>query len=305
MSDILDRVLADKAVDEQSWLDARRKGVTATEVAQLARGGASNRETLLSEKRTGERSFMGNAYTAWGLEREPVIAEWIRGKFGHQPSDALFHAPDNRRHLATPDGLHIKDGLVTIAEIKTSKDWLEPGTDAFLKTNYAAQMQWQMYVADVHECLFVWEQRLGEPGAFEVGERGHAWIERDNGHITELVRIADGFINELDNGTNDDPDDYAQLVSEYLRHKSHAEHSLKNADMVAQQIRERIGDREQFSISTTYGKVTLSTPKPTQRFDSTAFKEAEPDLYRAFVKETQAKPSLRITPPKEGAENVF
>lgn len=186
---LLDRVAADKNADEAQWFEARRNGVTATDVAKLEKGGGAIRAQLLQEKRTGERTFFGNAYTAWGLEREPVIGEWVEQKFGHKPSDVTFHADGNVRHLATPDGLHIKDGIVTIAEIKTSKHWLEPGTDAFMESHYMAQCQWQMMVTGVMECLFVWEQRLGEPGSFEVGERGHAWIERDNGHIAELFGI--------------------------------------------------------------------------------------------------------------------
>lgn len=300
MSTILDRVVVDKATDEQAWFEARRNGVTATEVRDLEAKGAAFRGDLLTSKRTGERTFTGNAYTNWGLEREPVIAADIELRFGHKPSDLLIHAPENVRHLATPDGLHLKDGMVSIAEIKTSKHDLHPAGDHFARANYMAQCQWQMYCAgdDVTELLFAWEQRLGEPGEFEAGELNFEWIERDQSHIERLIALADGFLAELD-GEADDPDDYAQLVSEYLRHKSHADHSLEAAALVAEQIRGLIGDREQFSIATTYGKVTLSTPKATQRFDSTAFKTAEPDLYKQFVKESQAKPSLRITPVKE------
>jgi hypothetical protein len=50
--------------------------------------------------------------------------------------------------------------------------------------------------------------------------------------------------------------------------------------------------------------LSLSTPKPTERFDSAAFKSAQPDLFREFVKVSQSKPSLRITALKEG-NDVF
>lgn len=307
MNTILERIVADKAKDEAAWLAARRKGVTATEVAQLEKNGAGYRQTLLQEKRNGERNFFGNAYTAWGLEREPVIAEWVQKTFGHWPSDALIHAPNNVRHLATPDCLYWRDGIITIAEIKTSKHWLEPGTEAFLQSPYMAQVQWQMMVAgdDVMECLFVWEVREGNPGDFKPGERGHAWIEREQGHIDELVGIADRFLEELDNGSTDDPADYAELVRERVDIDARIARLMEKRAGVDAEIVARIGDRSQFAISTPFGKVSWSTPKPSERFDSTAFKAAQPDVWREFVKLSQSKPSLRITPAKEVATDVF
>lgn len=305
MSTILERIVADKAQDEAAWLAARRQGVTATEVAQLEKNGAGYRQTLLHEKRNGERNFFGNAYTAWGLEREPVIAEWVQKTFGHWPSDALIHAPNNVRHLATPDGLYWRDGIITIAEIKTSKHWLEPGTEAFLQSPYMAQVQWQMMVADVMECLFVWEVREGQPGDFKPGQRGHAWIERDQGHIDELVMIADQFLEELDNGSTDDPADYAELVRERVEIDRRIGDLQEKRSRVDAQIIDRIGGRDAFSIATEFGKVSWSTPKPSQRFDATGFKSAQPDLYKQFVKSVQAKPSLRITPLKGVDVDVF
>ena len=302
---LLDRVVADKNVDELAWRDARRRGVTATDVAQLEKNGASFRAKLLSEKRSGDVSFRGNAYTAWGLEREPVIAGWVQETFGHSPSDVTFHAPTNERYLATPDGLHIKDGIVTIAEIKTSKHWLEPGTDAFMESHYMAQCQWQMMVADVWECLFVWEVRDGEPGDFKPGERGHAWIERDNGHIAELVGIAEQFLDELDNIVEDDPDDYAELIRERVWKMTQRKRVDDEIAQIDEQILARIGQRDSFHIETQFGKLSYTTPKPSERFDTTTFKKVHPDMWRDFVKRSQSKPSLRVTPVQEATNDVF
>lgn len=306
---LLDRMVADKQADEAAWLAARRQGVTATNVRDLEKSW-NNRKEMIAEKRTGIRSFHGNEYTAWGLEREPVIAAEIRRKFGHEPSDVTFHAHGNERYLATPDGLHIKDGLVTIAEIKTSGKSLHPGSEAFIKSHYMAQCQWQMMVAgdDVMECLFAWEVREGQPGSFTPGEMGFAWIERDNGHIAELIALADRFLDELDGKApevEDDPADYEYLVAEYLQFTNTANEYMDRAARVLAEIRERIGDRKHFSIETGAGKIVLNTPKPTSRFDSTAFKLAQPDVYAEFTKTSQAKPSLRITPSKEVSNDVL
>lgn len=302
---LLDRVVADKNKDEQAWFDARRQGVTATDIRELDKS-SSAWSRLLKEKRDDARTFTGNAYTNWGLEREAVISEQIQKKFGITPSDITFHAEANNRHLATPDGVALKDGLVTISEIKTSKHDLTPGGDGFNTANYFAQVQWQMYVAgdDVTECLFAWETRLGEPGAFTAGDLNFEWIERDEECIDRLIALADSFLAELD-GDGDDPDDYAELVYRHVQIQQRAKTLEVERAEVEAAIRSLIGDRSSFAVETQFGKVSFSTPKPSSRFDSTAFKSMHPDMYKEFSKPSQSKPSLRITAAKEAADDVF
>ena len=306
MNDLFSRAVVDKNKDESAWLAARRRGVTATEVAKLARGGAGYRNELLKEKRSGERTFFGNQYTAWGLEREPIIGEKIRKEWGFVLSDVLFHAPGNTRHLATPDGVYAKDGLVTIAEIKTGKNDLNPEGSYFASTGYLDQMLWQAYVCDADEILFVWEQHNNEwpiPTPFEVQS---VWIERNQARIEELIAVADSFLEELDSDDpGDDPDDYEELVTQYLLAKASCDKWAGVAAEYADQIRARIGERDSFSITTKLGKVSLSTPKPTERFDSVAFKKLQPSVYAEFVRISQAKPTLRITALKEEGNDVL
>ncbi len=307
MATLFDRAVADKTVDEEAWLRARRVGVTATEVSKLATPGESYALTLIKEKQTGERTFFGNQYTDWGLAREEVLVKNILEPEGFVGSDVLYHAPGNPRHLATPDGIYARDGFLMLAEIKTSKYDLDPEGEHFKKTSYYDQMQWQLYVAgdDVTEMLFVWEQHNDQwptPSPFEANK---AWIDRDQKRIEELIVIADKFLDQLDNGYEDDPADYAELVREHVVLKSRiAEWATRLAE-VEDEIRLRIGERPQFAIDTPYGRVSLSTPKPSQRFDSTLFKELQPDLYQTFVKTSQSKPSLRITAAKEETSDVF
>lgn len=307
MATLFDRAVADKTVDEEAWLRARRVGVTATEVSKLATPGESYALTLIKEKQTGERTFFGNQYTDWGLAREEVLVRNILEPEGFVGSDVLYHADGNPRHLATPDGIYARDGFLMLAEIKTSKYDLDPEGEHFKKTSYYDQMQWQLYVAgdDVTEMLFVWEQHNDQwptPSPFEANK---AWIDRDQKRIEELIVIADKFLDQLDNGYEDDPEDYAELVREHVVLKSRiAEWATRLAE-VEDEIRLRIGERPQFAIDTPYGRISYTTPKPSERFDSTAFKAAQPDIYKEYLKLSQSKPSLRITATKEESSDVF
>lgn len=202
------RAIADKSVDEIAWLNARREGVTATEISKLAQGQKAQRANILAEKVSGERSFTGNKYTDYGLEREPFISEQLRLQHGFTPSDVLFHAVENPRHLATPDGVHVdENGIITISEIKTGKNNLDPEGSDFAKTTYMDQMQWQMYVMGPNcvKCLFAWEQHdnvwvlhpdgVERPTSYAVEK---AWVLRDQERIDYLVSVADEFLADLD-----------------------------------------------------------------------------------------------------------
>jgi hypothetical protein len=202
------RALADKNVDEAKWLELRRTGVTATEVAKLATKRPGEIRNITTEKLTGERSFFGNKYTAWGLERESAIAKDLFKDHGILASDVLFHAPGNERHLATPDGVKVDtNGSITISEIKTSKFDLDPAGDHFAKTSYYDQIQWQMYVMGqtCTKCLFAWEThddnwQVGSDGIErpEPLDLNIAWIDRDEERIEVLLNVADTFLEEIE-----------------------------------------------------------------------------------------------------------
>lgn len=201
------RAIVDKNFSEELWLEERRKGVTATEIAKLAKGQPAARRDVLAEKVSGERTFFGNKYTDWGLERELELSSVLECDFGFEASDILFHAPANSRHLATPDAVLLVDEFTKIAEIKTSKNDLHPEGKFFAKSTYMDQMQWQMYVAgpECDECLFVWEQHDDFWVEDEFGvlrptplESQNEWIPRDDARIAELIVLADEFLVELD-----------------------------------------------------------------------------------------------------------
>lgn len=180
------RIVADGS-DRTTWLRARARGITATDVAKLA--GPRSIEAAAWEKLHGSR-FTGNAYTEHGKAREPKIAAWVRQEFGIEPSQALFHAEADRRHLATPDGLVLRQsGHLELAEIKTTtKVWRS------IPRNYLRQIWWQQYVLGAERTLMVWERH---EDFVPLGEPEFRWVDRDESEIERLVSLASKLINEL------------------------------------------------------------------------------------------------------------
>lgn len=185
-----DRFLVSKSLDETGWLEVRKHGISATEVA--------NASTPAGYKKVLETRLYGsdqqdNAYMAFGRDQEPIIAMWLKEEFGVMPNDWTICHGISRHHRATPDGLSL-DHLL-ISEIKTT------GTDFDGKVPiaYMRQMQWQMHVTDTSACIFAWMLRKETEQGFIP-----AWFEpktlrvkRDNEHIASLVVTADKLWKEI------------------------------------------------------------------------------------------------------------
>ena len=166
--------------DRVSWLRARSRGVTATDVARLSSRKAVER--VAQDKLLGT-GFGGNAFTDHGRAREPEIAKWVRARHGILPSSALYHAHGEQAHLATPDGVAVRGGAVVLCEIKTTGHaWRS------IPRSYLRQVWWQQYVLGAERTLVVWEQHRD---FVPVGREPECrWVERDDNEIHVLVGLA-------------------------------------------------------------------------------------------------------------------
>ncbi len=175
--------------DRISWLRARSRGITATDVAGLS--GAASIQRAADHKLGAGPRFGGNAYTDHGRQREPEIASWVAATHGIQPSSALFRAEIEHRHLATPDGIGFDgSGRVMLAEIKTTnKQWRT------IPRNYLRQVWWQQHVLGAERTLFVWEEHDDFVPLHD--EPKCLWIDRDEREIAKLVGLATELIDEL------------------------------------------------------------------------------------------------------------
>lgn len=259
--------------EREKWLAERRAGVTATEVRDLASGKLRVQDLIDLKLGRKTDTFTGNAYTEWGKQREPVIAEGLRG-LGFEPESRVFHHPENSRHLASPDGIQVTwDEALWASEIKTSgKPLLPITTAAFKASGYGDQVQWVMHVLGAVRCLIVVEQRLfvegareGEP-VFEAGEKDTAWIDRDEARIAELVRIADDFLAELDRQREDGAPEIDEEIDthalNYLRGLA-AEKEGKALKETAYKALVAAGVSQESPLA----RVTFTPGKPAEEFD--------------------------------------
>lgn len=186
---------------EAEWLDARRKGVTASEIAVLMGLSPYSSPYKLFHQKTGTLPADDDSAR---MERGRVLEPYVAGKFAERYRDVevlgsgreLYAHRDRHWQLATPDRLvhpfhdigrctcgpgpdgygHEApcgwelDTPYAALECKTddgSGEWGEPGTDE-IPVHYRAQVLWQMDVLGVETayvaCLRIrqWDVRVYE-----------------------------------------------------------------------------------------------------------------------------------------------
>lgn len=184
-----------RSTEREAWLEARRGGVSATQVAAAATPSGFNE---VVEQRRNPVDIEPNAFMIFGNEAEPEIMRFAHQEFGLLPQDWLIADETDPRFFATPDGLSLSH--TEIAEVKTTGDpW--DGTETNVKKlpiKYRRQVQWQLMCTGAERCLFLW--MLREPdtqGWFYMPwlEPKHVWIERDPLMISELVATANRLLS--------------------------------------------------------------------------------------------------------------
>lgn len=252
----------------QAWLNQRAGGFTATEARDWTN--PSKRRKIIEAKVTGNTEDLSHIpAVAHGNLREPIIAEWVQGKFDIEPCDNVYSRAGEPRHLASPDGISrdpftreiiVGRSDAILCEIKTSKHDLNPGTvdtdgildviepeSHFDRSGYYTQMQWQMYVMNAVRTLFVWEQHDGtidpETGTFRpIGPPRWVWVPRDDVLIDKLVNdVAPRALAEIDAAraaaaggmppASDADPEVAALTAELLK--------ARDAEAVAKKVKEQ------------------------------------------------------------------
>jgi len=175
--------------NRDEWLEARKGGVTATEVAKAATP-AGYIEAL--DQRMFPTEIIANDVMVFGSESEAELMRYAHREHGILASDWLIASEAGGQYLATPDGISVDHS--TIAECKTG------GTiPKSVPRAHRDQCQWQLFVSGAERCLYVFQQRVpDDAGWFYFGllEPITFWIDRDDTRIGQLIEVADRLIGE-------------------------------------------------------------------------------------------------------------
>lgn len=280
-------LLPDHPVESPEWFAARAGGVSASDMHLIGRDTIAAFAELKARK-LGQSTFHGNAYTAWGKEREPAIAERVEFEFDVHPTDRIAQSDIDPRWLASPDG--IGDML---GEYKTTgTDWPLDVQD--IPPSYYDQVQWAQFVLGIDQTVFAWEVRLGSAPYFTPGGYRRIIIPHNPKRVAELLDAAERFwVYYQGEQTPGEWDDMLARWADMTRRS--AELAAERAELDAE-IRERAG-ADDLAVKSDLGSISLAFPKPRATFDATAFKQDHPDLHSQYMTTTPpAQKTLRVTP---------
>jgi putative phage-type endonuclease len=155
------------AASEAEWLEARRRGVTASEIAVvMGLSPYSSPFALYHRKRGDLPEQADNTAMALGRYLEEFVTEQFEDRSGlHVMAAGLFAHPDRPWQMATPDRLICEGShcgyppgacdcthdVIAVLECKTSASydgWGEDGGDE-IPVHYRCQVLWQMDVLGV------------------------------------------------------------------------------------------------------------------------------------------------------------
>jgi putative phage-type endonuclease len=136
----------------KKWYEIREKKISATNISTII--GVNNFKTkleLLNDKVHG-LDKIENIYTKHGNKFEEIAIDILEKKFNIIIDDIGFKLSDKYDFLgATPDGITIYNNNISLVEIKCP---LTRKINGLPSLNYYCQMQTQMEVFDVENCIF-------------------------------------------------------------------------------------------------------------------------------------------------------
>jgi len=291
-----------------NFLAQRKKGIGGSDIAAIL--GVSKFKTALDVylSKTTEQPEQQGEHLYWGHALEnPIIDRFIRDTGAN-----VIRQPEMRRHpqhqwaIANADALIMNgDTIEAILEIKTSsafksREWGADDTDE-VPIEYIAQVQWYMWIYNLQEAY---------TAALMGGNQYRQYhITRDDELIAMLAEKAQAFwqnhvIPRIPPNPQDGADaqklypsdngDAAQADSDTLT--AYAE--LKELKAQEKELKAQIAAKEDllkikignYSTMQANGN-TLFTWKAqsSSRFDSSAFKNAHPDLYRQYTKTSETR----------------
>lgn len=131
------------------------------------------------------------------------------------------------------------------------------------------------------------------------------WFKNGQSKFQPLPRVDDGKIEDLisaylngDEGYHYEveiPEQFSALEQEYLLLTARMDALKMRQDEVKAQLMQMMEQNKQKSIKTSYASYAYVPSTNKKTFDSKLFKDTEPDHYEHYLKETETKPSIRIT----------
>lgn len=303
--------------DRAEWLQLRRSGIGGSDAAAVV--GLSKYSTPLQvyyDKLGESDSDNESEAMYWGNQLEPVILK----EYAERTGNTVLKPPGILRRKDAPFMLASLDGYTAdgkIVEIKTagrSDGWGEPGTDE-IPENYLLQVQHYMAVtgfkeADVAVLIGGQDFRLYAVPADEdlqtlLIEREAEFWERIKAQIPpEPVSAEDfaKFLRPKPGTTITATEDVNEAVSKLKGVKKALKDYESDKETLETFIKQFMADNEVLLDAAGKVLVNWKGTKAPLKFDAKALEEAQPDIYKQYLKLGSPGRPFRVQMDKQKKE---
>lgn len=292
-----------EGLSREEWLRYRKCGIGGSDVAAILGISKWNSAISLWLDKTNQTNepVEENEAMQWGTIMEPIIRNHFAEVTGKTVVEvkAILQHPEHPFMLADVDGLTTDDeGNPAILEIKTASEYKRAEWENDIPSYYQTQVQHYLCVTGVQKAFVA---VLIGGNSFKVYE-----VDADVEIQSMLIAVEKDFWNKVQNmirpemdgsdaaknlldslyhgGIEEEivmPDEAIEYVDAYVEACAEEDNAKAKKQEASNHIKEIMGD---YDKATCLGHSISWKPVSSERLDSKALKEAEPEIYAKYVK---------------------
>ena len=297
-----------EGLSREGWLRYRKCGIGGSDVAAILGISKWNSAISLWLDKTNQTNepVEENEAMQWGTIMEPIIRNHFAEVTGKTVVEvkAMLQHPEYPFMLADVDGLTEDDaGNPAILEIKTASEYKRAEWENDIPSYYQTQVQHYLCVTGVQKAYVA---VLIGGNSFKVYE-----VDADAEIQSMLIAVEKDFWNKVQNmirpemdgsdacknlldsiykgGINEQiilPDEAIEYLDMYIEATADMDSAKAKQQEASNHLKEIMGD---YNTAQCMGHTISWKPVTTERLDSKALKEAEPDLYSKYVKTSTSR----------------
>ena len=297
-----------EGLTKEQWLRYRKQGIGGSDVASLLGISKWKSEIELWLDKTNQTNEppVENEAMTWGTIMEPIIRNHFAEVTGKTVVElkAMLQHPEHPFMLADVDGVTVDDaGNPAILEIKTASEFKRSEWEEDVPAYYQTQIQHYLCVTGIKKAY--WVVLIGG-NSFKIYE-----VDADDEIQAMLIAVEKNFWNKVQNmirpemdgsdaaknlldslyrgGVSEEivmPEEAIEYVDAYIEACVEEDNAKAKKQEASNHIKEIMGD---YDKATCLGHSISWKPVSSERLDTKALKEQEPEIYAKYAKTTVAR----------------
>ena len=297
-----------EGLSREEWLKWRKRGIGGSDVASLLgiSKWKSEIELWLDKTNQTNESPVENEAMQWGTIMEPIIRNHFAKVTGKAVVElkAMLQHPEYPFMLADVDGVTVDDdGNPAILEIKTASEYKRSEWDEGVPVFYQTQIQHYLCVTGIKKAYCA---VLIGGSSFRICE-----LDADEELQAILIAVEKNFWNKVQNMIRPEmdgsdaaknlldslyrggvaeqivmPEEAIEYVDAYVEACVEEENAKAKKQEASNRMKEIMGDYEK---ATCLGHSISWKSVSTERLDTKALKENEPEIYAKYVKTSMSR----------------